>query len=54
MGVGYFHLLVGIVTKVLKYTETCRAKGILVVPDSPGSIFGVLVERMTLEKKAIR
>ena len=44
-GVGYFHSQVSCISKVVRHTEACRAKGIMLSADWPGSSFTLVVER---------
>ena len=43
-GFGYFHPPVGLITKVVRRAEKTGARGVLVTPDWPGSVFLLKVE----------
>ena len=48
---GFFHPPVGLVVKVLRYAEMCRASGLLVVPDWQGSVFMVVLRELMARRK---
>ena len=52
-GVGYFHPPVGLVWRVVRKAERERAKGVLVVPDWPGSSLLAVLERREKEGKVV-
>ena len=37
--------------RVLRYAEACRARGVLVVPDWPGSVFAAVLRRKEEDRK---
>ena len=43
-GFGYFHPPVGLITKVVRRAEKTGARGVLVTPEWPGSVFLLKVE----------
>ena len=53
-GYGFFHPPVGLVAKVLRYAEFCGAKGLLVLPEWPASVFMARLREKELEGKVIR
>ena len=52
-GRGYFHPPVGMIWKVIRRAERSRARGILLVPDWPGSGFYMLVKEKIQEGKMV-
>ena len=48
---GSFTPPVGLVAKVLRYAECCGAKGLLVVPEWPASVFMARLREKELEGK---
>ena len=48
-GFGYFHPPVGLITKVVRRAEKTGARGVLVTPDWPGSVFLLKVEEKVRE-----
>ena len=50
-GLGYFYPPVGLIARVLRCAEDCRARCILLVPYRPRCSFIVLVERKVCERK---
>ena len=53
-GNGFFHPPVGLVAKVLRYAECCGARGLLVVPDWPASVFMARLREKELEGRVDR
>ena len=43
---GFFHPPVGVIVRVVRYAEQCKAGGLLVVPDWPGSVFMVVIRSL--------
>ena len=48
-GFGYFHPPVGLIMKVVRRAEKTSARGVLVTPDWPGSVFLLKVEENVRE-----
>ena len=49
---GFFHPPVGLVVKVLRFAEQCRASGLLVVPLWQGSVFMVVLRELVARGRA--
>ena len=52
-GRGYFHPPVGLIWKVVRKAERSRVRGILLVPDWPGSSFYMLIKEKMQEGKMV-
>ena len=52
-GFGYFHPPVGLITKVVRRAEKTGARGVLVTPDWPGSVFLLKVEEKVRERDCV-
>ena len=52
-GRGFFHPLVGLLSRVVRKAEREKAEGVLVVPDWPGSSRLAVVEDRVREKTLI-
>ena len=53
-GNAFFHPPVGLLVRVLRYAERCRAKGLLVVPDWQGSAFAVKIRGLERQGKVVK
>ena len=53
-GMGFFHPPVGLIVRVMRYAEACRADGLLVVPDWPFSVFCTVLRETEGEGKVVR
>ena len=51
---GFFHPPVGLIARVVRYAESCRARGLLVVPDWPGSVYSTLLREKEQEGRVVR
>ena len=52
-GFGYFHPPVGLIWKVVRQAERMGARGVLVTPDWPGSMYLMLVEEKVRERSIV-
>ena len=52
-GFGYFHPPVGLIMKVVRRAENTGARGVLVTPDWPGSVFLLKVEEKVQERDCV-
>ena len=52
-GLGHFHPPVGLLGKVVRQVERMGARGVLVTPDWPGSVYLMLVKQKVRERDTV-